>query len=717
MVQAPLKWPIASVVGLNEAGKSFLLDAIWKVLTGANFELADVCRYSWECRIEKTGLPQVGLVWEILPAKLIEAANALPKFQEKPIAADSSRLLILKQQNDCVKLVWFDKDGGLTNNVQISKAEYVHILDFLPRPFRVNTRTFLPSSVPMRSMFKIALDPFDDGKINAILKSWEGNRPFDNCQQVRQHPVGDNDRLVYRLFQYCANLNHESLYQIWIAPDPVRKEFSKQAAERAEDLLNLGHWWGQDVDAQLSIDLRRDDVLLNVTDRTSSWYGFAERSQGMKYFLGYILQILLEFKVDSRPLLILSDEPDFALSAIGQRDLLRFFKEIVTWDRNGAKSQLIFTTHSPEFIDPNFPDRVTILRKGTFDEGTTVMNRAHHNLFEPVRTALGARVCSFPFIDAPNLIVEGLGDRTFIVRMSQFFAKRDLPHLDLAYLSIVVAEGADRIPRIALTARSVAGDRAYATILLDNDQRGRAAAEGAKQFDDYLEQNKQVVMTDDILGQGLGKDVEIEDIIPVDLYYRAFCKVMKETLPAERLAKLPPIEKVLPETTTQPVVDVMETTLKRIAPPGNDGKYDKEAVIVCAFDMAEENDTEPSVVAFVDRLKKMTAILIEKVNANLRNRRHEEVSRAMRLLIREFTHVNPLGTSKSRVEEFLSRVRELGNRVSAPGAFDKCVDSILSDFAVRQGLRSEPVRDYPKLFDALKQLPQRVSVDPNMALM
>jgi hypothetical protein len=103
MVHAPLKWPIASVVGLNEAGKTFLLDAIWKVMTGESFELADVCRYSLECRIEKTGLPTIGLQWESISAKLIETANALPAFRDKPIPPDALAVVTIREENNRMK--------------------------------------------------------------------------------------------------------------------------------------------------------------------------------------------------------------------------------------------------------------------------------------------------------------------------------------------------------------------------------------------------------------------------------------------------------------------------------------------------------------------------------------------------------------------------------------------------------------------------------------
>jgi len=566
-------------------------------------------------------------------------------------------------------------------------------------------------------MMAIALSGLDDNHINTFLAACKEKKVFNNVHEVRHYAVDESQELAFNLLRYCASLDHNSLYQISIASDQLRKEFSAQASDRAEELLNLGHWWGQDVDAKVSLDLRSDDILLNVTDRTGSWYGFAERSQGMRYFLGYILQILLEFKIDERPLLILTDEPDFALSLIGQRDLLRFFKEIVTWQRNGMLSQILFSTHSPELIDPNYPERITVLRKGSFDEGTTTMHRAHHRLFEPVRSALGARVSSLPFIDGPNLVVEGLSDRTFILRMSQYLASRNLQHLDLACLSIVVAEGSHRIAGIAVTAKSVAGDRAYITILLDNDEPGRVAAAAARVQDKYLAERRQVVMIDEILGAGLGKDSEIEELIPAALYYQAFRDVTAPDTQCENPSGYPSVNEIVVQSKTRPIVDIVTAVRRAIQEPGQDPSYDKEAVINRVFDIVAEGGGSHHQPELEENLRKATEILLERINENLRNKRHDEISRTMRLLIKDFVHLNPLSATKSRTVEMLEHVRELGNRVAPIGVFDKEIDTLLSEFALRLGLRSEAVKNYGDLTAKLKQLPQRIAIDPSLALM
>ena len=85
----------------------------------------------------------------------------------------------------------------------------------------------------------------------------------------------------------------------------------------------------------------------------------------------------------------------------------------------------------------------------------------------------------------------------------------------------------------------------------------------------------------------------------------------------------------------------------------------------------------------------------------------------MRLLIKDFVHLNPLSATKSRTVEMLEHVRELGNRVAPIGVFDKEIDTLLSEFALRLGLRSEAVKNYGDLTAKLKQLPQVAAWSPN----
>ena len=717
MVNSSIGDPIACIVGPNGSGKSYLVYGTLKVMANEDFVSDDVCRYSRECSVGQNGMPLLGLVWGDLTSKFIEALNTFPALSKSPIEnAQDVSLAIFRDGNGPVRLLTLSNDNKPLHDFSVSRDEYKSLTPHLPRPVKVTTGTFLPGKVPMNLLFRAAFENLSDQAINSFLEKCNP-RPFPNAQEAKKVALDENTRLVFRLLRHCANIDHESLYRISKTSEPLLKDFSEQITGKAEVLLNLSLRWAQDVDARLNIDLRTDEVLLSITDRTGSYYAFDERSKGLKYFLAYLIQILLEFKADSRPLVILSEEPDFALSAVGQRDLLRFFREIVTWQRDEGRSQFIYTTHSAELIDPNFPERVAVVRKGMSDEGTMVMDTAHRRLFEPVRTALGARVSTFPFLDGPNLVVEGLSERTFIIRMSQHFAKRNLPFVDLAYLSIVDAEGSDHVPRIVLTAKSVPGDRAYLTVLLDNDEHGKNAAKLAKQHDRYLDQNQQVVLMDQILGPGLGKDSEIEDLIPPQLYYEAFLDVMRPVLLADQYAKLPDKEAIRVKAATQPIVDVVTTELKAILTGVKDVDYDKEAVIDRAFDIFEANSDGPAAVEFRENLNKMTSLLLEKIDENLRNKKQDEVSRAMHFVTKDFGASYPNNATNADALKVLEKVRGLGNRVSPPGVFDAVIDKLVADFGLKAEMKYEEVKDYPRFLNVFKQLPQKLTVDRTKKMM
>jgi energy-coupling factor transporter ATP-binding protein EcfA2 len=709
-----------------------LIDAIMKVYDQAKLESEDVCRYSEECDIGRMGTAKIGLIFEDVSLKVLELTSEFAgKAHEsdhgtggsegsgvKPFAERLESIAIIRDSSEEVKLLLYHKKDAEPTRLTISSGEFGRLRNELPKVIRVTPRVFLPSSVRLSELLKVALEEKDEKEVKSFLGTSVGKQLFGDRSKYDSASISESGRLVFRLMKYCANIDKEGLCRIATAPEQLLKEFSAQTSEKAEELLNLSHWWGQDVDAKISIDLRKDEVVLNLTDRTKSWYGFAERSQGMRYFLGYLVQILIELKTYAQPVIILSDEPDFALSAVGQRDILRFFNKITQTRREEGPVQLIYTTHSAELVDPNYPDRVTVLRKGLFDEGTIVINRSYHHLFEPVRSALGTRVSSLPFIDGPNLVVEGVSDQTFVRRMSQYLARRGLPHLDMAYLSLVVAEGTKRISRIVSMSRAMAGDKAYLTILLDNDDAGRAARETAELLDPQLKDNHQVVMLDEILGLGLGKDVEMEDLIPATIYFTALKNDLTENGFKEIVGKLPSMDEFVERSKRSPIVGVVEEIVYR-AENGRLGfLLDKQELIERVFDLCEKGAVnEPDKKIFEKNMEKTTSILLEKVNDNLRCRRHEEIRRTIQYVVKEFLLHNPIGVSKSRAKDVLERIRELGTKVSPEGLFDREIDSVLGNFGIRSGVRSDLVDNYGRLKQELKQLHQKLTIDPNLKLM
>lgn len=64
-IEVPIDRLITTVVGANESGKSHLLSAIEKAITGDNFHQRDLCRYSpfFTVKRGRTAWPHVGVAW------------------------------------------------------------------------------------------------------------------------------------------------------------------------------------------------------------------------------------------------------------------------------------------------------------------------------------------------------------------------------------------------------------------------------------------------------------------------------------------------------------------------------------------------------------------------------------------------------------------------------------------------------------------------------
>ena len=91
--------------------------------------------------------------------------------------------------------------------------------------------------------------------------------------------------------------------------------------------LNVQRWWTQDREFDLVLEAREHELAFTIRDRTGATYSFGERSQGLRYFLSYFVQLAAHRLTQTRPDVLLLDEPDAFLSSIGQQDLLRVLRD------------------------------------------------------------------------------------------------------------------------------------------------------------------------------------------------------------------------------------------------------------------------------------------------------------------------------------------------------------------------------------------------------
>ncbi|MEU3473153.1 MULTISPECIES: AAA family ATPase [Rhodococcus] len=541
-VRVPVERDITAIVGANEAGKSQLLTALRAALTGKPISREDFCRYSDEYSVQtgKIRLPEFGASFSL------EETDQVPGV---PALRDVRAFTLYRPGDGEPYLVINDEKVRLTSQ-NLAKLEA-----FMPEIYELKTGVAIPDSVSIAELTgesRIRLhdrrqrsnlfaqilgikEPTVDNVGQAVLPSLAS--PIDEASLAAERQRKDEFELARTLLVDAARIDPQAFTELRQALASGKEGQveavvgSMNAAIR--DNLNVQRWWTQDRKFELVLEAREHELAFTIQDRTGSTYSFAERSQGLRYFLSYFVQLSAHKQGLTKPDILLLDEPDAFLSSVGQQDLLRVLYDYALPENGSAGGQVVYVTHSPFLIDKNNPQRIRVLDKGAEDEGTRVVRDAANNRYEPLRSSLGTYVAETAFIGGQNLFVEGLADQVLIAglsaHLSRFSAFRQSA-LNLNDVTIVAAGGADGIPYMAYLARGRDTIKPPCVALLDGDQSGRDAERVLKRGEARRKrvlQDKYIIRLD-LWFSASGLDAEggvvveeIEDLLPVSIVHRA----------------------------------------------------------------------------------------------------------------------------------------------------------------------------------------------------
>lgn len=223
-------------------------------------------------------------------------------------------------------------------------------------------------------------------------------------------------------------------------------------------------YWSQNPNLQVKFDVRPanpDDpsgesgslyIWTSVFDPAHSHSTLlSARSRGFVWFFSF-LAWYSQLKESRAPLILLLDEPGLSLHAQAQTDLLRFFEDTLS-----ASHQLIYTTHSPFMVDPDKPRRIRYVedmsQAGADQDdglqGTKVSEDPAQVSYETVMPLdLIQRAAQAP--DKPRIIkhlyVEDVADCLYLRAMSR--AQSDFGETGLDEWTIIPVAGAENIPSL-----------------------------------------------------------------------------------------------------------------------------------------------------------------------------------------------------------------------------------------------------------------------------
>ncbi|OWY71563.1 hypothetical protein B7486_07700 [cyanobacterium TDX16] len=590
-IEISLEDDITTIVGANESGKSHLLAAISKVLTGNGipdingnagpYSQTDLCHYTSPRSKNAEDWPHIGLRFkDISPTELKSIADAIGQasLSKTTLTPAYHFALVIAPDNAEVEAFLYLDDSD--THIPLDRAKLAKLRGCLPKVEFIKSDLAISDQVPIGALLSALGTPadghlFDYKAAQAVCSELASiSIPKANAQlppevtqklHVLQTDLKAADlsgaakaQLEALLFRDVLGITANTLKfvaDLDIAARTHADGLTTKWNREIEETLNLSHYWQQDDSFALKIAYRQGVIYFEITDKTGATYTFKERSSGLRYFLSYYIQAkALERTSDNRSTVVLMDEPDSFLSILGQRNLLAVFESLVRPESSAQNCQLIYTSHSPFLINRNFPRRLRLVRKGDAEEGTQLVDQAMLRRYEPVRSALGVDCAQTLFMGATNVVVEGPADQYLFCELIRLFATPQNVS-ELLDLNAVVMVSADSAPGVEkLLAASQWGDESIpaTVVLLDSDSSGDEARKRitgkARNCKRLIDDEFVLQIADVVHGSTAHRTVTTEDLLPAMIYSAAVIRYVERWHP-EISEKLPEIRQAAKSAT------------------------------------------------------------------------------------------------------------------------------------------------------------------------
>lgn len=735
-IEVPIDPRITTVVGANESGKSHLLGAIDKAITGEGFRHQDLCRYCDFFNVERGNefWPHLGVAW----SDVTEAERDAIRTEASSAPEQFDSFLMFRQGPDKLDLYFPDGNGGYLH-VPLQDAEaHAFGKSVLPRVFTIQSNVALPGALPTSELVEAQDGPLRDRRtrrrsldiLDIIRRAFRADQSQFSTHltktaaelspilseldepQAAKAELAQSYALARRLLLQLANVEPERLVELAQFIDAGENGHATALVEsinqQLEKKLNFPKYWVQDRDFQLRVTALESDLVFTIRDRTGTQYTFDERSAGLKYFLSYFIQSQTHEPDPSRPEILLMDEPDAYLSAEAQQDLLKIFRGFAEPEGDVRPIQVIYVTHSPFLLDKNRAERIRVLQKGKGADGTRVIKNASQNHYEPLRSAFGAYVGETAFIGACNLLVEGVADQVLLVGMSRAIQRRGVASetelLDLNRLVLVPCGSANHVPYMLYLIRGRDSDAPAVIVLLDSDKSGNENAAILRKEDKQTRRliNPEYVMQFaefDIVPNAQHAMVEPEDLLPPALAAAAANLYFKEVADfREGEAIVLTVAELEPHLSADKgIYDALKAAAK-----AHDGHIDKVGlaraiVALCEGEFPVDAAVAADITLFIDRIK----VLFKGINRKRRAADEERLRHRVKAMVdqqrRIFVQDHPTSATREQGLFLFERIADgLDHSLDA-----KAIRDQMLALTVDYGLDGEPTEPIPD-FDGFK---------------
>ena len=532
---------VTTLVGINEAGKSNLLLALWKLnpASGGNIDILHDMPVS-ELSVlrslsEETSFISAEFAVSFETAKKIGTevmcvaedlkTITVTRFYDGHYSIDYSngRPKSIKQET----VEETDEDGNKTTvlkNVDYTDEELEkQILDKMPKFVYYSNYGNLSTKIYMPHVIK-----------------WLNNQPVDGIEMNE-----DQVRTIRVLFEY-VNLQPKEILELGKDPkvialerrngsEPTKAEIEKAEKDKEERTILLQsaaakltkdfrEWWKQgDYNFRFVADGSYFTIWVSDKKRPSE-VQLDLRSTGLQWFLSFYLVFLVESQNKHKNAILLLDEAGLTLHPLAQKDLALFFNNL------SSNNQIINTTHSPFIVDTNNIDRckVVYIDKEGYTVASDNLRQGNDALNEKsiyaVHAALGLSVSDILLQGCKTVIVEGPSDQIYLNTIKQILIsnKQIAPKDEIVF---VPSGGVKGIQGVVSIIGSKNEDLPF--VIIDSDKSGCDTKSKLTNGQLYSEYKNKILEIKDFTGLD---GSEMEDLIPSNLVCRGILKILPGNL-------------------------------------------------------------------------------------------------------------------------------------------------------------------------------------------
>ena len=397
---------ITAIAGVNEAGKSNILRALWKLKPAFKQDNkilhSDIPRDRFDSIMESDELPV------FISAKF--------KLEPRDLGTLKKHFPHIKPFDTCVVSRTLSGKYIVEVPVSVPKPDTQKLHDFiirvLPGFIYYSNYGNLDSNIYLPQM----LNKFNKSGVNAVspakrrtiklLLLYAGITP-EMLQQDLPKMASAN-----------ATLTAHQLKQLTETKQEYKKLFDA-AGRKLSDEFNK--WWRQG-NYKFDIVFEGENLKIWVTDAMGNRAPLEERSVGMQWFLSFFLVFSLESEFFYANTILLLDESGMTLHSLAQQDLVKFFEKL------SKSNQLVYTTHSSFMLPTEHLNRTRVVFRNA--DGHSVVaadlsiNNEHTNedsLF-PVHSAVGMEISRSILSGCTPVIVVANSDQYILSAIKNYLS-------------------------------------------------------------------------------------------------------------------------------------------------------------------------------------------------------------------------------------------------------------------------------------------------------